>query len=405
MVPPRARDDNLHPADYYHRGSVSDPGYTDPIRMPMHDSDLYSNTRGSSSNFNQGVSNHGSDGYNQPHGINNPLFNNTASTVPLTSSAILRQPHRLGRNHPIFRGSTVRVQGYYDLQAIRHNRTIGFSATPAPFLEGSRFTSNEVRKLISYIQQLLRADAYDESCMAGLIDDTARDFCLRCNTSFNTQSNKQLNEGLGCCDIHRGFRRGLSTSTWRQTSWPRSKMVGSCVSYSKGSSLQWRHGGTMKFLDRRIDYCSLRHWGNTSAEPAGDPQVCSKMLHVFVEPAQADTIEQRVSKDFGESTRCWPWIQAYSIIEQDIISSHNVDSWVGAWEPTAPAKDCRSIQRIGSHQQAAAIWKWTSLYSENIYSSRRCFFDMWGVWVTRIHGTKLSRQTTPWLKYYWIMDS
>jgi len=46
MAPPRARDDNLHGSDYYYRGSSADPGYTDPIRMPMYGSDLYSNTRG-----------------------------------------------------------------------------------------------------------------------------------------------------------------------------------------------------------------------------------------------------------------------------------------------------------------------------------------------------------------------
>jgi len=91
--------------------------------------------------------------------------------VALTASAFIRQPQRLGRSYPLFR-----VQGYYDLQTIRHNRTIGFSATPAPSLEGSRFTAVKVCKLISYIQQLLRADEYDESCLERLINDTARDF-------------------------------------------------------------------------------------------------------------------------------------------------------------------------------------------------------------------------------------
>jgi len=163
MALPRARDDNLHPADYYYGGSAADHGYNDPIRMPMYGSDLYSNTRGSScSSFNQRVPSNSSGGNSQPHSINNPLFNSTESTVALTPSAFMRQPQRLGRSYPLFRESVVIVQGHYDLQTIRHNRTIGFSATPAPSLEGSRLTAVEIYKLISYALMHMTSHAWKD---------------------------------------------------------------------------------------------------------------------------------------------------------------------------------------------------------------------------------------------------
>jgi len=56
MALPYARDDYLHLENYYYRGPKADPGYTDPIRMPMYGTDLYSNTRGgNSSSSNQGI--------------------------------------------------------------------------------------------------------------------------------------------------------------------------------------------------------------------------------------------------------------------------------------------------------------------------------------------------------------
>jgi len=171
--------------------------------MPMYGTDLYSNTRGgSSSSSNQGDPSYNSGSINQSQSYNNNLFNSTASTVPLTPSEFTRQPARLGRNYPLFRGSSVRVKGHYDLQTIRYNRVIGFSATPAPFLEGSRFSAVDVRKMISYIQQLLRADAYDESCLERLIDATARDFLHISFAPTRVQSNHQLDAGLGCGYFH-----------------------------------------------------------------------------------------------------------------------------------------------------------------------------------------------------------
>jgi chromosome segregation ATPase len=67
LVLPQVRDDNLHPANYYYRGSEADPGYTDPIRMPMYGTDLYSNTRGGSSSSSYlGDYNYNSSSTNQP---------------------------------------------------------------------------------------------------------------------------------------------------------------------------------------------------------------------------------------------------------------------------------------------------------------------------------------------------
>jgi len=68
------------------------------------------------------------------------------------------------------------VQGMYDLTLIGTNRSRSFGGTTAPHLKGSRFTAVQVHELFSYIQSLLRADAYDESCLERLIDDTARSY-------------------------------------------------------------------------------------------------------------------------------------------------------------------------------------------------------------------------------------
>jgi len=64
----------------------------------------------------------------------------------------------------------------YNLSLIGTNRSRSFGGTTAPYFKGSRFTAIQVHELISHIQSLLRADAYDESCLERLIDDTARSF-------------------------------------------------------------------------------------------------------------------------------------------------------------------------------------------------------------------------------------
>jgi len=107
----------------------------------------------------------------RPSSSHNTLYNSTSSTIPLTPSAFHRQA-RLGRNYLLFKGSKVMVQGMYDLTLIGTNRSRSFAGTAAPYLKGFRFTAVQVHELISYIQSLLRADAYDESCLERLIDDT-----------------------------------------------------------------------------------------------------------------------------------------------------------------------------------------------------------------------------------------
>jgi len=111
----------------------------------------------------------------RPSVFSNPLYNSTSSTIPLTPSAFLRQT-RLGSGYPLFKSSKVKGQGLCDLTLIGTNRSRSFGGTPAPYLKGSRFTALQVHKLISHIQALLRADAYDESCLKRLIDDAARSF-------------------------------------------------------------------------------------------------------------------------------------------------------------------------------------------------------------------------------------
>jgi len=68
------------------------------------------------------------------------------------------------------------VQGMYDLTLIGTDRSRSFCGTLAPYLKGSRFTAVQVHELISHIQALLRADAYDESRLERLIDDAERSF-------------------------------------------------------------------------------------------------------------------------------------------------------------------------------------------------------------------------------------
>jgi len=164
MAISQATSETPRPPNYYHIGSAADPGYYESIRNAMSGSDLYiRNMRDSRL----------TDG--RPSSSHHLLYTSTSSTIPLTPSALLRQT-RLGRNYPLFKGSTVRVQGKYDLTLIGTNRSRSFRGTPAPYLEGSRFTAVQVHELISHIQSLLRADAYDETCLERLIDDTARGY-------------------------------------------------------------------------------------------------------------------------------------------------------------------------------------------------------------------------------------
>jgi hypothetical protein len=149
--------DEPHPPNYYHIGSAADPGYNDSMRSAMSGSDLYTGSMGGST-----------------------LNNSTSSTLPLTPSVYRRQV-KLGSNFPLFKGSRVRVQGMYDLNLIGTNRSRSFSGTTAPHLKGSRFTAAQVHDLISHIQSLLRADAYDETCLERLIDAEARGYL---NISF-----------------------------------------------------------------------------------------------------------------------------------------------------------------------------------------------------------------------------
>ena len=160
----QATMDTPRPPNYYHIGSAADPGYYESIRNVMSGSDLNIVNIGDSRL---------TDG--RPSSFYNPMFNSTSSTIPLTPSVLLRRT-KLGRNYPLFKGSKVKVQGVYDLTLIGTNRSRSFGGTPAPYLKGSRFTAAQVHELISYIKSLLRADAYDETCLERLIDDAARGY-------------------------------------------------------------------------------------------------------------------------------------------------------------------------------------------------------------------------------------
>jgi len=80
----------------------------------------------------------------------------------------------------------------YDLTLIGTNRSRSFGGTTAPFWKGSRFTAVQVHELISHIQSLLRADAYDESCLERLIDDTARSFLSLSFTPLRVMKNNPV---------------------------------------------------------------------------------------------------------------------------------------------------------------------------------------------------------------------
>jgi len=79
------------------------------------------------------------------------------------------------------------MQGIYDLNLIGTNRSRIFGGTTAPHLEGSRFTAVQVHEVISHIQSLLRADAYDETCLERLINAEARGYLT---LSFTPTSDK-----------------------------------------------------------------------------------------------------------------------------------------------------------------------------------------------------------------------
>jgi len=119
-----------------------------------------------------------------PSSSSNPLFQSTSSTIPLTPSAFLRLT-RLGSSYPLFKGSKIRVQGIYDLALIGINRSRSFGGTTSPYFIGSRFTAIQVHVLISYIQSLLRANAYDESCIERLIADTVKSYLQLLTKKFH----------------------------------------------------------------------------------------------------------------------------------------------------------------------------------------------------------------------------
>jgi len=153
MVDSNVRTDEPRPPNYYHVGSAADPGYYDSMRSAMSGSDLHTGNMGGSRVTDTG-----------PSSSQNTLYNSTSSTLPLTPS-IYRRQTKLGSNYPLFKGSRVKVQGIYDLNLIGTNRSRSFAGTTAPHLKGSRFTAVQVHELISHIQSLLRADAYNEMCL------------------------------------------------------------------------------------------------------------------------------------------------------------------------------------------------------------------------------------------------